>query len=171
MANLYIAEDGTIHDRDTGNCQCVVPDDGAAHTVEHTLPAVSGFRKFAFWIITLIIAGGIGYLIYKAVGIYVFAAVPDPDSLSEHIVNFFCTVAPYVIIAGALLCAIIYGAKFAARRSYNLGTYFMSALSAAGGTVGVGLAMYCLAMVITVLLYVIAIAFVIAIIAAIVGGD
>ena len=40
MANLYIAEDGTIHDRDTGNCQCVVPDDGAAHTVEHTLPAV-----------------------------------------------------------------------------------------------------------------------------------
>ena len=115
MANLYIAEDGTIHDRDTGNCQCVVPDDGAAHTVEHTLPAV--------------------------------------------------------IIAGALLCAIIYGAKFAARRSYNLGTYFMSALSAAGGTVGVGLAMYCLAMVITVLLYVIAIAFVIAIIAAIVGGD
>ena len=171
MANLYVADDGTIHDRDIGNCQRVVANDSAVHVSNYTTPAVSGGRKFLYWLITLALAVAIGLVVYYTAGIYVFEGTSNPSELSDYIFNFFCMIAPYVIIASAVICAIIYGTTCAANSRYNLGTYFLSALSAAGGTVGIGAGMVLLAFIVTILLYILAIVFIIGIIAAILGGD
>lgn len=172
MANLYVADDGTIHDRDIGNCQRVISNDNTAHVSNYTTPAVSEGRKFLYWFISLAIAVAIGYIVYNTIGIHVFESTANPSELPDYIINFFCMIAPYVIIAGAVICAIIYGTKCAANNSYNLGTYFLSALSAAGGTVGIGVGMFLLALAITILLYILAIVFVVGIIVAILsGGD
>lgn len=171
MANLYIADDGTIHDRDVGNCQRVVSNNSAVHVSSYITPEVSGGRKFLYWVITLAIAVAIGLLAYYTAGVYVFEGASNPSEVSDYIFNFFCTIAPYVIVAGAVICAIIYGTTCAANCRYNLGAYLLSALSAAGGTVGIGAGMVLLALIVTILLYILAIVFIIGIIVAILGGD
>ena len=171
MANLYIADDGTIHNRDVGNCQRVVSGGMSPHVSGHTTPAVSGVRKFVFWIITLFLAVVTGYVVYSTIGITLFELTSNPNDMSEYTMEFLSTIAPYVIIAGAVICAIIYGVKCAPNNAYNLGTYFLSVLSAIGGTVGAIGAMYLLALAITLLMYALLIGLVIGIIVGLLGGE
>lgn len=171
MANLYVADDGTIHDRDVGHCQRVTSDGVTFQTTNYTTPEVGEGRKVAFWFITMAIAVLIGYVLYSAVGTMVFERVNNPDELLDHIVNFFCVIAPFVIIGGSVTCAILYGTKCAADRGYSLGTYFLSALSAAGGTVGVGGALFLLALIITIALYILLVVIIVAVIVAALGGN
>lgn len=169
MPNLYIADDGTIHDRDVGNCQRVVEGGNGGRTVGYT-PAASGGRKFLFWVITLAVAAAIGYAMYNNIGIHLLEAVADPNNPPQRILNFFCTLAPYMLIGGAVVAAILYGKNGAARKNYHLGTYFVSALCAVGGTVAAFVGIYLLSLLASVLLCILAVVFAFALITASLEG-
>lgn len=171
MANLYVADDGTIHDRDIGGCQRVGSQDTPFHTYDYAIHSVGTGRKIAFWFITIAISVLIGYLLYSTIGVKVFERESNPNELVEYIGNFFCIIAPFAIVGGALACAILYGVKCAANHDYNLGTYFLSALSATGGTVGVGLSLFLLTFIVTIAIYILLVVIVIAIIIAVLEGS
>ncbi|OLA08406.1 MAG: hypothetical protein BHW21_08510 [Eubacterium sp. 45_250] len=171
MANLYVADDGTIHDRDTEHHERVNTTSSVSSSNTYATPYVSGGRKAAFWVVTISLALLIGYILYSTIGVQIFERVSNPNELIEYLENFFCIIAPFAIVGGAVTGAIIYGTKCARAHGYNLGTYFLSALSAAGGTVGVGISLFLLVFIITIVLYILLIAIIIAIIAAILGGN
>ena len=171
MPNLYIAEDGTIHDRDVGHCQRVT-----AYGIPVRVPQVPAreagkFRKTVFWLITLTAAFLIGYELYITFGTRIFTRISHPGQLSDYIEDFFCMISPFVIVGGSLGCAIYFGLTYADDHCYNLGTYFLSALSAAGGTLGAGLALFLLILLITIIIYLFIGFIIVAFILGILGGD
>ena len=170
MANLYIANDGTIHDRDIEHHERVNTAGSFSNSTAFAIPRVSGRRKAAFWIVTISFALLIGYGLYSTIGVQIFEKVSNPDELIEHLENFFCIIAPFAIVGGAVIGAVIYGIKGARSHGYNLGTYFFSALSAVGGTLGAGITLFLAAFIITIVLYILLIMFIIAVIASIFGG-
>lgn len=171
MPNLYIADDGTIHDRNIGHCQRVVSGNTTTGPTSYATPDVGAGRKIAFWLITIAMAVLIGSWLYSTAGTAVFEKVNEPDGVTDHVMNFFCSIAPFVIVGGSVIGAILYGTTHAADQGYNLGTYFLSALSAAGGTVGTGIALFLLAFFVSIALALLAVVIIISIIIAAFGGS
>lgn len=171
MANLYVADDGTIHSHpvsSTTNSSRTSVNVGVNSTNICEIHPVSEGRKACFWIITLIISALIGWGAYQLLGVEIFG---DINVSGDALDSFFAVTAPYIMIGGSVGGCIMYGVKFASKADYNLGTYFLSALAAIGGMVALCIAVFIVAIVIMIFLYVLVIVFVIGIICAILGGS
>lgn len=171
MANLYVADDGTIHDHDIEHQESVNSFSLLSDLSTHAMPYISSGRKVSFWILTVGMSLLVGYLLYSTIGIQLFEKVSNPHKLVEYLENFFCIITPFVIVGGAVICTIIYGTKCAESHSYNFGAYFLSVLSATGGAVGAGIVIFLLFYIIAIALYILFGVIIIAIIAAIIGGS
>ena len=75
------------------------------------------------------------------------------------------------MIIGSLTGSILYGIYCAKKVDYNLWAYVLSAISSIGGIIGTVLAVGIIYAVVMICLYILAIAFIIGIICAVLGGS
>ena len=157
MARYYVADDGTIHERLDQPSRPSVSRRPVDTAIRTHRPDVPMHRKAIFWVITLLNALVIGYCSYLLIGTGIIPEVFNPEDLYSVIRNFYSSISPYVITGGTVISAIIYGRNKGPRNSYNLGTYFMSALVAAICSVGIEVFLVLMSMLTWIGFYVLAI--------------
>ncbi|MBS5606156.1 hypothetical protein [Enterocloster lavalensis] len=143
---LYVAADGTIHNRNDTEVRRGAQERRSARQV-------STSRIEAYWFVTIALAILIGCVLYATVGKMIFDVGPEPEGLGEGICSFFGVIAPFAAVAGAVTGAILYGVSYAADSSYNLNTYILASLSALAGAVAAGLILMMICFLIVVFVY------------------
>lgn len=137
MPQLYIdPATGTIHNRDPGNGRPVARTDaGSPRLAAAPAYEVSFWRKAAYWLISLLLAAGIGYLLS-------FPLRPVISTLAFALNDFLFDVpmvilalGPWCLVAGSVAASLLFGLKWAGTYDYNLWAYALSFLSSALGSV------------------------------------
>ena len=167
-SNFYVAEDGTIHRTAQSERTCSRVNNNAVlrtlDSIRDTIPPVhqvSEERVTCFWIISVIISLLIGAVVNKCLGL----------SFSGGEDDFLYTIAPYVVMIGALAGSIFYGIRYAKDVDYNLTAYFLSGLTALGGIIAAAVAVGIICLIVMILNYAFAIMVAIAIIIGIAEGS
>ena len=169
ITDLYVAEDGTIHRNPVTGTNNVTNHDSAyssrpADNIRadyRSTEQASPERVSWFWLVSMIISVLIGIGVNECFGI----------NVTESKGDFLTAIAPYVVIIGSLAGSILYGIYCAKKVDYNLWAYVLSAVSSIGGIIGTVLAVGIIYAVVMICLYILAIAFIIGIICAVLGGS
>ncbi len=167
-ANLYVAEDGTIHrnpvtvvNNNTNRNNVVNHPMNNVRTQYREISQVDEGRAFWFWIVSVIGSILIGLGVNACIGV----------SFSETGGDFVSVIAPYVVMIGSLAGTILYGIFCAKKVEYNLWAYVLAALSALGGIVATSIAVAIICVVAIICFYVLVIGLIIGIICGIAGGS
>ena len=162
--NWYIADDGSIHNKPATEKNTTsrvrAANTTAVNTSHRPVYRVSTGRKVCFWIVSIIMALLIGWLVNRFFGFYLFG---DCD-------NFLATVGPYLIIVGAVGGSVLYGVFFARKVEYNLWAFVLSALCAVGGIITLVVGGFIVAFILSIAVYIFAIAIILGCICAAAGG-
>ena len=117
MADYYMAEDGTLHDREAERrAQTHTTGTQSAHI--DTAPQVSTFRKCIYWIFTLIsgVAGAsCAYDFARAD----FTAPAHLDFIEDYVQQFIFDRAGMLVVILTLFCLYLYGKYFAPKHKFN----------------------------------------------------
>ena len=132
---------------------------GGLHKPEH-----SAERKTAFWVCSIVISAVIACVLYFTLGLKLFGGNDNFGDTFGDVFHFFCHIAPVLVIAGGIVCAIVYGMTWAEDENYNIVTYALSAGSAITGCAIGGALIYLLSLVITILWYALIVAIIVGII-------
>lgn len=116
-SEFFIASDGTIHSKPSSHSQ-----QNQYHTGES--------RKILYWILSMIVAVGIGVLV---LGLLKEPVVNGFVSSRNKYDRFYGAVLPYLIVIGSVVGSLLYGIFFASGNDYNLLAWLLSSLSAALG--------------------------------------
>ena len=128
MANLYIADDGTIHDRDLENGQSHRSTPTSPHsarpatqqTIYQPTAPVSGFRVFLFWVAALGISWFLGNLFYEMIGAHVFVPYDPVTTKSQASYNDSCLALSIMLPILGLIASSLYNLSGAWDLHYNL---------------------------------------------------
>ena len=169
ITDLYVAEDGTIHRNPVTGANNVTNHDSAysnrpADNIREDYRSAeqpSPERIAWFWLVSIIVSVLIGIGVNECFGM----------NITESEGDFLTAIAPYVVIIGSLTGSILYGIYCAKKVDYNLWAYVLSAISSIGGIIGTVLAVGIIYAVVMICLYILAIAFIIGIICAVLGGS
>lgn len=131
MNDLYIAEDGTVHARDSSHT-AGTSTSATYHSQNYDSSSceVSTGRKLCFWLCSLAAA--------LCVGVFLVTLCDFIDLGNGDFLEFFEWILPYGIMGGSLLGMLLYGCDGADDLSYNLGAFILSPLCAALGAIGIG---------------------------------
>jgi len=184
MADLYIGPDGVIHSRRAGGVQeavsvhttggAVRPNTGNRAAVPRQ-PArskrrdVSAGRKAFYWIFTLTAGLLIGAVGYRSIGAWIFAACEEAGVLNR-VLNWLCSLAPYVFLIGGGGGSFLYGICEAEDRYYDLGAVVLAEFWAVGGVLALAFLLACLCLLIAMMMYLMGLVLAIVIVGTIVGA-
>lgn len=121
MADYYMAEDGTLHDREaerraqhhSTNAQTPTPTQQT-----DTAPQASALRKCMYWLSTLIL-GVIGASYAFDCADAPFTAPAHLDFIEDYVQQFIFDRAEMLVIILTLFCLYLYGKLFAPKHNFN----------------------------------------------------
>ena len=163
---LYYAPDGTIHRRpvSVANTNNHRHDNGHTPSCDLTggnyIKPRNILKAICYWLISTVLSVLIGIWLKEVVA----SCVSGGDS------NLFKTIAPYACAIGSIAGSFLYGIFFSWKGTFNLGCYFLSALSAIGGGIGGLIIVGIIYLILIICLYMIAIAFIICILLGLMDG-
>ncbi len=99
-------------------------------------------RRTSFWVISLALSVGIACLLYFTIGPAFFKGLELFENMSAGAYHFFCNIAPFAVIVGGIVGAVIYGDNYARYTKNGLATYGLSVGSAILGCVVGGSLVY-----------------------------
>lgn len=165
-ANLYVAEDGTIHRNPVTVASNTTNRDNVfsrpannVRTQYRAVQQVSEERVVWFWIVSVIVSILIGLGVNACLRI----------SFAETEGDFAFVIAPYIVMIGSVAGSILYGIFCADRVDYNLWAYFLAALSAVGGIIATAIVVAIICVVVIICFCALIFSIIIVIICAILG--
>lgn len=125
MPDYYIAEDGTIHDREaerrhrTQHTTAPVAD---TNTAAEDIPEVSFARQFVYWLFALSASVFAAVCVFNEVQTE-FTPPAHLDFLEDYVQQFVFEHAKALVIALSVFCIYLYGKTLAKKHHYNVLAY------------------------------------------------
>lgn len=127
MPDYYIAEDGTIHDREAERRHHTQHTPAAADTnTAESTPEVSFTRQFVYWAFAFSASVIAALCVFHEVQTE-FTPPAHLDFLEDYVQQFVFEHAKALIVAASVLCIYLYGKTLAKKHHYNVLAYTYTA--------------------------------------------